>query len=121
MAVFILVVDGRQVASTTGLERAGASVVVVHTAVTGLELEVHSSYLGGRGAATHAAHLRQSRDGAEHSTADHPPGDLPVDRALDKLVLDHAFVVRQAVEQAARGDVELHVDERRLQTAAATI
>jgi hypothetical protein len=119
LAVFILVVDGRQVASTTNLWRAGPCVAAVHTAVAALELDVYSSYLGAKGTATYAAHLRSGRGGPEHTTANHPAGDLPVERALDKLVLDHAFVVRQVVEQATLSVVELHVDERRLQAAAA--
>jgi len=111
LAVFELEVDGRVLGSSTRAVALGARTVALSTAVPGLALDLHTTYLGAAGPGTHAAHLVLSRELSAHHQLDHPAGELSLDVDREALVLDHAATLQAAAETAAGAVVLLRVDD----------
>jgi hypothetical protein len=107
-----LTLDGAPIRSETTVVDAGPWTVCFATTIAEphAPLELHSTYLGTRGAVTQATHLRcgPGTGQAESEAAEHAHGILPVWQAHDRLLMDHLQVV---VEHATRLGLSLAVGE----------
>ena len=89
---------GRRLDSETTLARLGPYTVELASVVSGVDVELHSVYLGHPGIDTHAVHLELRRGGAARAVAhQHSHAALPVIYAHERLMLDHAARLRDLV------------------------
>ena len=101
--------------SATTVTRPGPYTVVLASVVASVGAELHSVYVGHPAVETRVLHLELGRDGrARIDATDHPPEELPVTYALERLLLDHAGRLRDLVAELAGGTAVVDVSDEAL-------
>jgi hypothetical protein len=110
-------VDGRLVDSETLYAVAGPCVLVITSAVPNIGAELHSSYVGARGANTIVAELWRGRDGTETCVRTAGHADLSLVHQRRRCFYDHLQQLQDRLHVAVDAQVAIDVDEHALRTA----
>jgi hypothetical protein len=110
-------IDGRAVDSDTRYAVAGPCVLVITSAIPSVGAELHSSYIGARGADTIVAELWQARDATETCVRTADDADLSLVHQRRRCFYDHLQQLQDRLAAAVDSQVAIDVDERALHTA----
>lgn len=88
-------IDGRRTLSETIAATLAPHVLVLTTTLPDRATTLTSTYVGHPSTATHATHLELGPGIEQLHTRDHDHDSIPVTHALDRCLLDHAFMLQE--------------------------